>query len=296
MKTQLARSRYPGLVLIFLLGACSGGNIDVSVEGPIVPNFPPVPTSEAITAHGIITGLGDLTVNDVVYAANAATVTINGQPGNLSDLELGQIVTVNGRINALGRTGTAHHIRFDANLLGPVENVDAQSDRLIVMGQSVITDLDTRFGAGIDRDTFRGLSVGSIVQVSGYEDAAGAIRATRIDIAPANAESHVVGRVAGLDIANMLFTINRLTVDYSNAVLIDLPGGAPAEGLKVRVFGSVAGGLFIVERLVSAPTLDLNAGHSNLKHRNPWIKPTNGLSRASVIIISGNTASLPVII
>ena len=33
-----------------------------------------------------------------------------------------------------------------------------------------------------------------------------------------------------------------------------------------------------------------------LEHRNLWIKPTNGLSRASIIIISRNTASLLVII
>ena len=73
MNTQNFRSHYRSLVLVLFLGACSGGNIGVTVEGPIIPPIPPVSTSEAITAHGVITGLGDVTVNDVRYATNAAS-------------------------------------------------------------------------------------------------------------------------------------------------------------------------------------------------------------------------------
>ena len=260
MNTQIFRSRHPGLALLILLGACSGGNIGVTVDGPLIPPIPPLPTSEAISTHGVITGLGGVTVNDVRYATNAAIVTINGQPGTLADLRLGQIVTVDGRINSDGQTGTANSIRFDASLIGPVESLDATNDRLIVMGQTVTRDANTLFATGIDPATFAGLSVGSVVQISGYADAAGTIKATRIDPAIASAELQFIGKVAGLDLANLLFTTNRLTVDYSAAVFIDLPGGEPSNGMMVKAFGTMSGGLFMVERLVTAPGMGGSTG------------------------------------
>lgn len=263
MNTKLFQLRYPGLAFLVLLSACSGGGINVSVEGPAISGLPPLPppqSSEAITTHGVITGLGGVTVNDVRYATSAATVTINGQPGTLSDLSRGQIVTVSGRINSDDQSGTANSILFDANLIGPVENLDASSDRLTVMGQSVISDSDTLFGAGIDPATFAGLSVGSIVQVSGYADAAGAIKATRIDLDISNTELQLIGKVTGLDLANLLFTINRLTIDYSSAIVIDLTGGAPTNGMMVKAIGTMSSGLFIVERLVTAPGLAGSTG------------------------------------
>jgi len=260
MNTKLFQSRYPCLAVLLLLSACSGGGVSVSVDGPIIPPLPPVQTVESITAHGVITGLGSLTVNDVRYTTNAATVTINGRPGTLSDLRHGQIVTVGGRINSLGLSGTADSIRFEANLIGPVESLDAPNNQLIVMGQTVIRDSGTAFGAGIDPATFAGLSLGSIVQVSGYADTDGAIRATRIDPDVGNTELQLVGKAAGLDPANLLFTINRLTVDYSNAVLIDLPSGAPANGTMVKAIGTISGRRFAVERLVAAAGLAGSTG------------------------------------
>ena len=163
MNTQNFRSHYPALALVLLLGACSGGNIGVTVEAPIIPPIPPVQTSEAITAHGVITGLAGITVNDVRYATNAAIVTINGQPGTLADLKLGQIVTVTGRINSGGQSGTANRIDLDTNLVGPVESIDAANGQLIVMGQTVTRDANTMFANGIDPATFAGLAVGSVV-------------------------------------------------------------------------------------------------------------------------------------
>jgi hypothetical protein len=260
MNTKLLQLRNPGLALLVLLSACSGGGIDISVDGPVIPPLPTAQTNEAITAHGVITGLGGVTINDVRYTTNAATVTVNGQPGTLSELRHGQIVTVRGRINADGQSGTSDSILYDANLIGPVENLEASNDRLTVMGQTVLIDSNTQFASGIDPQTLGGLPIGSIVQLSGYADAAGAIRATRIDTDDTNAELQITGKVAGLDIGNLLFSINRLTVDYSGAALIDLPGGAPTNEMMVKAIGSLSGRLFVVERLVAAPGLAGNNG------------------------------------
>ena len=259
MNTRLLQFRYLGLVMAVMLTACGGGgDINISAKGPTFPPItlaPPPSSSETITTHGVITGLGNVTVNGVRYAANGATVTTNGEPGTLADLRRGQIVTVDGRINGNGISGTAENIRFDANLIGPVDSLDAAGNRLIVMGQTVITGPDTVFASGIDAATFAGLSVGSNIEVSGFTDAAGAIKATRIDLAVMNADLQLVGRVAGIDLANLLLSIDRLTVDYSGAIVIEVPGGVPTNGMMVKVIGTMSGGLFTVERLVTAPAL-----------------------------------------
>ena len=70
----------------------------------------------------------------------------------------------------------------------------------------------------------------------------------------------VIGTVADFDPANLLFRINRRTVDYGNALVIDLPGGAPANGMDVMVFGTKTAGSLTVERIVEAPSLQGTVG------------------------------------
>jgi len=252
---------FAALLVAVMLTACSGGGVDVSAQGPVIlSSFPPVQTNEAIKAHGTITGLGGVTVNNVRYLTNTALVMYNGDPAALSDLRHGQVATVDGRIDSDGGVGIANHIYFDANVIGPVDNIDAGNMQLMVMGQTVSVDQDTLFEGGIDPATFDGLSVGGIVEISGYANAAGAVLATRIDRAPASAEYQLIGHVENLDLANLLFAINWLTLDYSAAVLIDLPGGAPENGMAIKVIGTMSGGLFRVERLAAAPSLEGTAG------------------------------------
>lgn len=262
MNTKLLQVRYLVPIIAGLLYACSGGDINISAQGPTVPPFPQNPPSgsEAITAHGAITGSAGLNINGVQYSTSGANVTVNDQPGTLSDLTRGMIVTVTGRINSGGQSGTADQIRFEASLIGPVESLDPGNGRLTAMGQTVAADPDTVFGAGIDPATFGGLSAGNIVQVSGFADAGGTIRASRIERVATTNELQLVGRVAGLDLANLLFRINWLTLDYGSAIVIDLPGGAPADGMMVKAVGSMAGGLFRIERLAAAQSPTGNIG------------------------------------
>ena len=265
MKTKMLAERFlhllfAALLIAAVLTACSGGGVDISVQGPTITPFPPVQTSEAIKARGAITGLGGVTINGVRFLTNNAMVTVNDAPGALSDLRHGQIVTVIGSIDSGGQLGTADRIVFDANLIGPVESLDAPGRQLVVMGQTVHVDPVALLGAGIDPETFSGLAVGRTISVSGYADAAGTINATWIDPAPANAEHQLIGRVANPDFANLSFKINGLTVDYSGALVIDLPGGAPANGTDVKVIGSMSGGRFIVARLAAAPSLSGSNG------------------------------------
>jgi len=120
MNTKILKSLNPAIVLAGLLAACSGGDINISAEGPTIPPINPVlpSTSEAITTHGVVSASADVTVNDVRYVTGAAVITVNGQPGTSADLLRGQIVTIEGTINSGGVSGTATRIRYDANLIG----------------------------------------------------------------------------------------------------------------------------------------------------------------------------------
>jgi len=251
---------FAALLIAAVLTACSGGGVEVSVEGPVITPFPPAQTNEAIEARGAITGLGGVTINGVRFLANNAMVVVNDVPGTLSDLRHGQVVTIIGSINSSDQLGTADRIVFDADLVGPVESLDAPGRQLVMMGQTVHVDPVALLSAGIDPETFSGLAVGRTISVSGYADATGAINATWIDPAPANAEHQLIGRVANLQLASLSFEVNGLAVDYSSALVIDLPGGAPANGMDVKVIGSMSDGRFVVERLAAAPSLSGSNG------------------------------------
>lgn len=252
--------RILGPVLLGFLHACSSGDVSVSVDGPYIGPVLPVQTSEAITSYGAIAGLGGLMVNDVRYATGGATVTLNGQPGTLSDLNRGQIVAVTGEIDSNNLTGTARSIRYDANVIGPLESLDVENSRLLVMGQTVTTGPDTVFATAIDPATYAGLTVGDTVEVSGFAAADGHINATRIELEDTSNHMQIVGTVADHDLANLLFTINRLTVDYSNAAMIDLPGGAPTNAMTIKAIGTITDGILVVDRLLTAEDLFSVAG------------------------------------
>jgi hypothetical protein len=267
MNKQLRNPKFTGILLLAmftlaLVAACSGGNVDVTVGGVNVSSatLPPFPNSEPVAAQGTITGFGDLTVNGMRYDAHDASILFDSQPGTLADLEIGHVVTLNGRISAGGSTGEASTIHMHSRVTGPAETIDAANRRLTVMSQPIRLGPDTRYAAGIDPSTLDGLAAGDRVRISGYADAAGNVRATRVETANADSPLQVVGEVGGLDVANLFFDINQLTVDYSDAVLIDLPGGAPGNGMTVRVIGALSNGLFVAEQLLAGPALTGNLG------------------------------------
>jgi len=260
MNTKTLALRILVATLLILLAACSGPNLSYEISGPgITPDWQPW-TDEAITAYGVNTGDGRVILNDVAYASQHAVVTIDGRPGLPAELRPGQVVLVRGRIDDGGLTGTADRIDCDARLVGPVESLDSAGHRIGVMGQVVITGPGTVFAAGIDPASYAGLSIGSNVELSGFARADGAILATRIDQAAASARLQLVGDVAELDLATFRFTVGSLAVDYSQALVIDLPGGAPRNGAAINATGRMSSGRFVVETLTAAPALPVATG------------------------------------
>lgn len=261
MNTKLQQLRCLGLAFLGLLAACNGSvSVDPTVNIPPLPALPPPAATEDVSTLGVISGLNSVTVNGVRYETNSTIVTVNGQLANPSDLELGQIVSLEGTIEVNGPRGTANRINYEATIIGPVESINAALGRLVVMGQTVQTDVDTEFDPSIDPGTFAGLAVGSSAQISGFLDSSGEFKATRVEPDTTSTGAQVIGSVVGLDLANMLFGVNRLTVDYGSATIIDLPSGMPADGMFVIVRGSLVNGILMVDEILSLYDWDVNQG------------------------------------
>ena len=207
----------------------------------------------ALSASGKITGLDGFVVNGIRYDTDSASVFVNELPANVSDLKLGQVVTLHGDVNYSDATGIADEIRYYPTVIGPIESADVADGRLVVMGQEVRADIDTVFGNDIDPSTCEGLAVGTVVEVSGFADSDGTVDAARIERAAPGDKLQLTGDVTELDLARLRFGVNQLVLDYSETAFIDLPGGMPAEGMSVRAIGTMSEDALVVERLVQAP-------------------------------------------
>lgn len=241
------------LSIIFTLAAgCGGGSSGGGTTPVIDPPPPPVGgIGRTGVAQGPITTFGSVVVNGVRYDTNGATFTINGASGSQDDLRVGQVITVSGTIDDNGTDGSADDVNFDDNVKGPIEIIDLATSQIVVLGQTVLINLDTSFDDSISPASIDGLNVDDIIEVSGLVDANGRITATRIELKPAGTEFEVLGIVSNLDSANFLFNINSLVVDYSGATLDNFSGGQITNGDFVEAKGTslAAGGELIATRV-----------------------------------------------
>jgi hypothetical protein len=143
---------------------CGGGGSDSTVSSD-------TGAGPTVVSRGAITGFGSVYVNGVRYITDDTQFEVDDKNGDQSDLKIGMIVTVKGRIGENGE-GTADSIIYDNELKGPVSVVtpdgsDPSRQTLTILGQSVLVNADTT----IDDDgglTFDTIAVGDILEVSGY--------------------------------------------------------------------------------------------------------------------------------
>lgn len=239
MKTTWKPILLVSALLLAALGGCGGGGGGGAAPPPPPP--PPPPTG-GIGRNGIavgpVTTFGSIVVNGVRYGTATATFTKDGSSVAESDLKVGQLVLVEGIIDDNLTTGTANSVTFDDNVTGPVESIDVPLGQLVVMGQLVLVNADTSFDNNISPASLEGLTPGDLVEVSGFFSASGDTAATRIERAPPGTQLEVHGIVSSLDAANFLFSINGLVVDFTNATLMDFPGGQVSDGDFVQAKGS----------------------------------------------------------
>jgi len=244
------KTRFPTRLLLAALPAvllaCGGGSGGGGGGEPVVG----IDRGGVTISQGTINGFGSVIVNGVRYSTTGAAITIDDRPGTESDLRAGQVVRVEGTVDATGSAGTARSIEFNDDVEGPVQSIDLATARLVVLGQTVQVGRATSFDDSISPRSLEGLAVGDRIEVSGLVNADGQIAATRIERKPPSASVEVKGSASAVDSNARRFRINLLVVDYSTAQLSNFAGGAPANGDLVEAHGSLdAAGVLIATRL-----------------------------------------------
>jgi hypothetical protein len=232
--------------LALVLAACGGGG-GGGLTGSVISS--PVTgggggAGSAVTGQsttGTIDGFGSVFVNGVRYDTDDAEIIIDGEARSEDQLSVGMVVTVQGEINADGRSGRAERILYDDELTGPISSIEPSADGdallLRILGFAVIVE---RTGTRFDDVRFDTLAVDDVVEVSGFRGEGNRLRATRLErksrFQPGRSEVELTGRVRNL--TQTTFSIGDITIDFSSADLNDLDGGV-TEGRLVEVEGTL---------------------------------------------------------
>ena len=135
-------------VLIGLLTACGGGGGGAQSSQPVV-------------AKGVITNLGSIWVNGVEYETpEGGSYSNDNSTSTTASYEVGQVVSLRGRRNDDGVSGTADEVEYEAEIEGA-----AAADNVINGVTIVITD-NTNVTATLS--VSRVLDVGIRYEVSGF--------------------------------------------------------------------------------------------------------------------------------
>jgi hypothetical protein len=218
------------LLLAFLSLSCGIGGSDFAGGG----------TGGTGISTGAVIGFGSVEVNGVHFRTDNNVAPgfrtekkVNGADKSLEiDKDVfaeGMVVTVRhgaGDNNAQG-------IEYRDNLRGPIAVIASGADNIIeILGQSVVVD-----NAAI----FASLRQSDIVEVSGFADNAGRIRATYIfsvppPMPPPAQEFEVKGFVSGSSSSG--FRLGPLPDGSGTTVMVSSPPGGPANGTFVQVVTS----------------------------------------------------------
>ncbi len=254
MNNLLLITRLFCFAILFLLSACGGGGGGGNGGAIQAEESAPEDTKtedKAVSAHGPIDRFGSMFVNGIKFSTDEAVFLRSGLNAGESDFETGDMVTIRGTLDLDGNVGTASSVSYQENVIGAVTRTRDNSS-IEVLGQTVTTDALT------DLKGFSSLSdlqLGTILEVTGITDGNGFILATRIilrDSSPGSTiESRVSGTLKNLDPSAQTFSISNLTVDYSSASLLDVPGNELTEGLLVSVttFQTVSGDILSAETI-----------------------------------------------
>jgi len=201
-----------------------------------------------------------VSVNGVSFETTMAAVTLDGTPGDISSLQPGMVVTVDGTFNDDGLTGVAVNVEFDDLLEGIVDYVDPLSNTLFVLGQTVSVSSLTIYNSVSDKNSdgmidVSDIETGNIVEVSGFVDSNGVIQASYIALKKSSfdkgSEIELKGNVANLDSIPGTFQIGSLLIDYNIAGFKDMTIYDLKDGLYVEVKSTdgFSGGSLIASRI-----------------------------------------------
>ena len=244
-KTPLLLSGFL-VALALTLAGCGGGGGGTNTAGGI--------GGTGIAAGAVTKRVeSTTTVNGVAFTTTSATVSVNGvtQPliGDTSLIKPGMVVKVRG--NIAGATGSATELNYTANVKGPITGApDAATGTFVVLGQTVKTNALTIYDDNSIPNGFSGLTGGLQVEVSGNVDAGGVILATFIQAKPAgDLRCELKGKIDAV-VGATSFTVEKLTVDYGLATLINFSAASAKVGDMVEIKAASCNGspLILAER------------------------------------------------
>lgn len=191
--------------------------------------------SSSVVTEGVITGFGSVYVNGQRYTSDNANIDVgNNTSADESMLRVGMVVKVAASATDDGSDPEANQITYEESLQGPVSFIDRTAETLTVLGQTVQFDELTAFE---DTDVAM-LSLGDLVEVSGYINEDGDFYATLIEVENDEDEMKLRGNVSALDTSAQTFKINELVIDYSGTEFDDMTADDLTDGLFVKVEGT----------------------------------------------------------
>ena len=201
---------------------------------------------------GPISNFGSIVINGVTYSTDDASFSINEMPGVESDLDVGQTVTVRGRIGSSLLNGNAMEIFYNDNVKGPIDSVDLATGSLSILGQPISVDESTSYDESIPDGSIEGLQIGDLVEVSGLVDSSGQTAATRISAIPVGSQFEILNTIGSVNSVEQTLSINAAVIDFSTAMLEGIPGGQLQEGMLVEVqgVGFSADGELVASRVI----------------------------------------------
>lgn len=242
-------------------------------------------TGTGFMARGPISAFGSIFVNGVEFFTDHAQITVNGA-GNRTqaDLAIGMVLTVNGNVDNNGRTGNANTVEYHADVIGAVDRAADASGTFGALGQDVATDASTVFANVIG---VADLQPGDYVEVSGYPTPAGLLAARIERKAGPSATVQVQGKNANTTATT--FSIGSLMVDYSGAILQNLPpGGRLVDGLTVLAIGPAP-----VNGLLQASSVAvINTSVAGTGNSNGSLSGVIASAAAGTITVNGQAISL----
>ncbi|WP_026607279.1 DUF5666 domain-containing protein [Methylocapsa acidiphila] len=218
---------------------------------------------------GTIRRFGSIFVNGLrISYPEDVSVSLDGTPGRLSDLELGQMV----RVVALPRDGglSTRKIEVSSEVVGRIESVSL--DGFGLLGQTVSTVELPKAGSK--------WRIGDHVAVSGLRRLDGTIVATLVEKRPGDAERVAGPLVAGPDGSAM---VGRLKLAGLDPALI---------GQRAILTGRMSGSVFAVSSAQSELAF-LTRGVKDLSVEAYVERVGSGLRLGSGLVVSGEAGDLP---
>jgi len=224
------------LLVTAMVGSLAGCNLDSSQAD--ADTF----TSKKYQGNGVSTGKvtrkrqDSVTVNGIAFDVSGASINLDGKNGTADDIKLGQVVSIKANYNEDG-TATASQLIYDDSLQGPVDSVNAATNSLVVLGQTILVDNETLL-EGLELAT---LQAGQIVEISGLANAQGQWQASFIGLSDQTlSEFDVAGTISELNTGTTTFKINGLLVDYSQVGELDYVQQIISDGALVDLYGTMS--------------------------------------------------------